>query len=364
MEYTSRLLTVIRWLPVDRYKVEEAGLVAGLTNLEELDLYGVKVTDAGLESLRNLTALRKLNLLGADIGDESAAVLAGLTHLRELNLYRSRMTNSGLAKIAALKELVSLDVRYSRITGSGVDGFRAAIPHCKVDFVSSVASSSGPQVHPQGTGDDAIAKWVREAGGKVEVANGKITSISLEGRHFRDTDLAGLAGLSSLRSLNLSATEVSDTGLAALKNLVGLQTLLLNNTTISDTGLRQLAGLRGLRRLGLEGTLVHGEGFEGFKAPALVELDLTSAPVNDEGVKRIAAFGSLERLLLSYSDISDVSISELARLTRLKVLNLDGTDIGDTGMLALGNSPGLRNWTSMPAASATRVSKVSGLSPA
>ena len=33
-----------------------------LTRMEDLDLYGVKTTDAGVEHLRNMKGLRRLNL--------------------------------------------------------------------------------------------------------------------------------------------------------------------------------------------------------------------------------------------------------------------------------------------------------------
>jgi Leucine-rich repeat (LRR) protein len=71
--------------------------ISRLTGLEELDLYGVKVTERGIAYLKDLKEGRKLNLSGAPISDQSISVLAGMTHLQELNLYRSRITNTGLA---------------------------------------------------------------------------------------------------------------------------------------------------------------------------------------------------------------------------------------------------------------------------
>ena len=274
--------------------ISDEGLrsIANLTNLEEIDLYGAKVTDTGIGTLRKLTALRKLNLLGADVGDESADVLAGFTHLRELNLYRSRMTNSGLAKLSGLKEMVALDVRYSRVTGSGVDGLRAALPKCQVDFVGAVASSGSRPAQLQGSGDQAVADWVRKAGGKAQMSEGKLKAISMRSAHVGDAQLANLRGLTELQSLDLSATEIGDTGLSSLKTLGSLRELILNNTTVSDTGLQQLAELHGLRRFGLVGTLVKGEGFRNLKLPALADLDLTSSPVSDDGLKYVVALGS------------------------------------------------------------------------
>src|SRR6185437_9749734 len=111
--------------------------IAGLTHLEELDLYGVRVTDRGIAYLKDLKELRKLILLGAPVTDESIPVIAGMTHLQELNLYRSKVTNSGIARLANLKELSAIDLRYSRATATGVENLHAALPDCTIDFVGS-----------------------------------------------------------------------------------------------------------------------------------------------------------------------------------------------------------------------------------
>ena len=61
----------------------------------------MKVTDAGVEHLRNLTGLRRLNLLGAQITDASAEIISQFHELRDLNLYRSRITNAGSGQAAS-----------------------------------------------------------------------------------------------------------------------------------------------------------------------------------------------------------------------------------------------------------------------
>ena len=127
--------------------------------------------------------------------------------------------------------------------------------------------------------------------------------------------------------------------LASLKSLTSLRELLLNNTTVSDTGLRQLAELRNLRRLGLAGTLVRGDGFQHLKLPSLADLDLTSAPVNDEGLKHIAALGGIEAPPAQLLGYHRCQRSGARKAQSLKVLNLDGTDVGDGT---------LRSWVRFP----------------
>ena len=67
-----------------------------------------------------------------------------------------------------------------------------------------------------------------------------------------------------------------------------------------------LVGETGELVAALGGALVRGEGFQHLKAlSGLAELDLTGAPVSNEGLDRIAELPGLERLLVSYSDIDD-----------------------------------------------------------
>src|SRR3954452_7568237 len=176
-----------------------------LTRMEDLDLYGVKITDAGVEHLQKMTALRRLNLLGGQITDASAETLARFGELRDLNLYRSKITNAGLAKLHALKKLEMLDLRYSGVTSAGVQAFHAAVPECKIVFVDSaprvpISKNVAP---PAGAGEKAIAQWLQSLGGQVQMAEGKIQSISLARVPFDDARLKHLEKLAGLEKLNL-----------------------------------------------------------------------------------------------------------------------------------------------------------------
>ncbi len=150
-------------------------------------------------------------------------------------------------------------MRYSRVTGSGVEGLRAALPRCKVEFRGRrLPHAATGAAHPQGTGDQAVAEWARKLGGKVELANGKVKSILAAVRARGRCATGRPPRPDGNPELDLSATEIGDLGLASLKSITSLRELILNNTTVSDTGLRQLAELHNLRRLGLDGTLVRG----------------------------------------------------------------------------------------------------------
>ena len=78
-----------------------------LTNLVELDLSDVKMTDVGLSYLSGLTKLRRLNLQSANVTDAGIDVLKNMPELEELSLYRTKVSNAGLAKLSGLKNLRS-----------------------------------------------------------------------------------------------------------------------------------------------------------------------------------------------------------------------------------------------------------------
>jgi len=75
----------------------------------------------------------------------------------------------------------------------------------------------------------------------------ELTQLSLTGTEFNDDDVPQLAGLVSLRKLDLSGTKITDKGLQALGQLdIPLEVLILAETRITDAGLIRLAFLETL----------------------------------------------------------------------------------------------------------------------
>ena len=63
----------------------------GFARLRELYLGGTKVTDAGLEHLKDLPELQTLDLSGTEVSDVGLEHLKGLRHLRTLDLSSTRV---------------------------------------------------------------------------------------------------------------------------------------------------------------------------------------------------------------------------------------------------------------------------------
>ena len=200
--------------------ITDAGIqhLSGLTNLVELDLSDVDMTDAGLAHLSGLTKLRRLNLQSANVTDAGIDVLKNMPELEELSLYRTKVSNAGLAKLSGLKNLRSVDLRYSRVTSSGVRELTSKLP--KAEFLILESSNPEPKRAMAASvvaarGDAAVAEWLRAIGGKVQMTNGAITAVSLNGTSITDREFVVLTRLPQLKDLSLQHTEISTIGARA-----------------------------------------------------------------------------------------------------------------------------------------------------
>jgi hypothetical protein len=105
--------------------------VAGLTQLEYLDLSATNVGDPGMEYLANLPNLKYLALRGTKVADAGLPAIARLAQLEMLHLSSTLITDSGLLHLHSLKNLRELWIG-PHVTQAGADELRKALPQCKV----------------------------------------------------------------------------------------------------------------------------------------------------------------------------------------------------------------------------------------
>lgn len=94
--------------------------LACLRNLEQLDLQGCRVTDAGLKGLRGMLRLWKLSLESTSITDAGLVELAHLTGLRDLNLSRTAVSDAGLQHLVGLTALSQLYLAETQVTDASM----------------------------------------------------------------------------------------------------------------------------------------------------------------------------------------------------------------------------------------------------
>ena len=165
------------------------------------------------------------------------------------------------------------------------------------------------------------------------------------------SDLSPLTGLTSLMRLNLSQNySLSD--LSPLAGLTSLTSIELRTSSVSD--LSPLAGLTSLGRLVLSSSVLSSSSVSDLSPLAgltsLTSLDLSSSSVSD--LSPLAGLTSLRFLDLSSNLISD--LSPLASLTSLTFLRLTSRSVSDLSPLA-----GLTSLTGLN----LRSSSLSDLSP-
>lgn len=151
-------------------------------------------------------------------------------------------------------------------------------------------------------------------GGEVEVGVGeKVISVDLDGKEVGDEQLAQLAVLADLKSLNLSNTAITNAGLKQLVSLKKLKFLYLFGTRITDAGMESLAGL-----------------------PRLEVLCLDQTEITDVGLKSLEDLPRLEKLHVhSKAKITDAGLESLKKHTRLFELRIGGPHLSMKAIEAL-----------------------------
>ncbi len=111
---------------------ERLRLLSQFTDLENLFLPGVDVSDDGLSHLRQLRKLTLLNLDFTNIGDEGLSHLSELNNLESLNLNGTRISDAGLIHLQKLTKLRHVSARQTRVTKQGAQQLQAKLPGCRV----------------------------------------------------------------------------------------------------------------------------------------------------------------------------------------------------------------------------------------
>jgi hypothetical protein len=88
--------------------------------LQDLDLSGSRVTDAGLAHLHGLD-LRNLVLDGTKVSNAGLEQLASFKNLRSLALNRTQITDDGLRRLAQFPSLTAVYLQQTAVTDGGLE---------------------------------------------------------------------------------------------------------------------------------------------------------------------------------------------------------------------------------------------------
>jgi len=189
----------VQFLPAFRFRVWQEGLIRKLpepTVAFGLVLFASGITDTGLEELAGLKNLQRLDLVGTRITDAGLEKLAGLKNLQGLNLLGTQITDAGLEKLAGLK-LKELRIPDEAETDLGLKHYLAAIEEPR---------------------ELNLSGWEITDAGLAKLAGMKnLQHLYLEGTGITDAGLVHLAGMKNLQHLYLEGTGITDAGLEKLQ---------------------------------------------------------------------------------------------------------------------------------------------------
>jgi hypothetical protein len=232
-------------------------LLAELPQLTHLDLSLTRITDHGLQQLKDAPGIVELNLYYAEqITDEGMAAVKGWRKLKRLNLRGTKITDTTLEHLANVTTLESLDAGFAQITDVGLDRL-TSLPNLK----------------------------------ELVIGGNKLT----------DTGLQALRQLPSLTSLSLGGAQRTDSGLWSI--------------SLTELGLDSIATLKALRELRLDGMPVTARWLAKLKVLNQIErLSLQGCKrVGDDAAPLLAVWPALRVLDLKGTAVTEKNLADLRR---------------------------------------------------
>jgi Leucine-rich repeat (LRR) protein len=231
--------------------------LARLPNLAHLDLSLTRISDHGLDQLKNAPAITDLNLYFDElITDAGLSALKGWKHLKRLSVRGTKITDTTLQHLSGVTSLESLDAGYAQITDVGLE------------LLTPLTN---------------------------------LKELAIGGNKLTDAGLQSLRQLPGLIYLDLSGAERTDSGLWSV--------------SLTERGLDAIATLGNLRHLRLNGTLVSSRGLQRLAGLTKIEwLDLEGCQrIGDDVVPLLASFRSLQRVDLAGTQVTQKGVEELRR---------------------------------------------------
>ncbi len=226
---------------------------------------GSPITNAGLEHIANLKSLEHLSIGGQGITDAGIVHIARLSSLKELALTtgplnKGQLTGAGLASLTALKSLQTLFLHQTHMVLSDLTQL-SRLPELTNLEVKQIRRGN----------------FVLDISGLTKLRNLDLSLSRRPADAFGDADLACLAKLRHLKSLDIYPHEFSDTGIAHLSSLTEMERLGIGGPELTDDALRHLANMTKLNQLTISDGNITEQGLRHLeRLKALTYLNITS----------------------------------------------------------------------------------------
>jgi uncharacterized protein YjbI with pentapeptide repeats len=261
-----------------------------------VDLRGTWVTDTDLRKLNQLTDLNYLNLSLTRVTDQGMQELKNLRGIVELNLYFAEyVTDEGLAAIKEWKKLKRLNVHGTKVSDTSLE------------HISGITALESVNVG---------SAMLTDVGLERLTTLPNLKELTMGGNELGDAGLQALRQIPTLTYLDLSGRQGTDSNVWAI--------------SMSDVGLEAVLTLKDLRELRFGCTSI-GVGIEGSKFA-----EVSAMSVRPDWLERMKSLRKLEKLKLQGCDrINDESIKTLIGMPALREVDLKGTAVTEKGVAAL-----------------------------
>jgi len=241
-------------------------------HLTHLDLSVTRITDQGMQELKNLPGIVDLNLHFAEyVTDEGLAVVKGWKKLKRLNVHGTKISDTTLDHISGITTLESLNAGSAMVTDVGLERL-SSLPNLK--------------------------------------------ELTIGGNELGDAGLQALRQLPGLTYLDLAGRQGTDSNVWTI--------------SMSDKGLEALLTLKELRELRFGCTSL-GVGVEGTRFATVSAMSVTA-----RWLEKMKSFSKLERLKLQGCDrVDDEAMKVLAAFPGLKEVDLKGSAVTEKGIAIL-----------------------------
>lgn len=321
--------------------------IAALDHITCLDLAGSRqLTDAGLRHLARLPRLEHLDLTGCRISDRGLEVLRELPELRWLQIcHHGGISDAGIANLAQCHHLEHVDLM-NTATGDGAIRALTGKPRLRYFKGGNLVTDAGVAlVHEF----PMFKTW---QGGEVHMelmspdARPNFLWLFLKAP-FLNTGLRKLAGLDGLFGLSLhGGTErgpfdsdsagVTPANLAPLMGLPNLGWLGCAGDLCDDEAMRHIGALPRLRMLMGQGAIAGDEGFTALSRSRTIEYIWGREWPNltGRGFRALSTMPALRGLAVSCKYVDDLALSTLPSFPALR--ELMPMDVQDEGFRYVG----------------------------
>lgn len=246
--------------------------LATLPHLTHLNLSLTRITDQGMQELKNLAGIVDLDLRFAEyVTDEGLAAIKGWKKLKRLSVHGTKISDTTLDHISGITTLETVDVGSAMITDVGIERL-AALPNLK--------------------------------------------SLTMGGNELGDAGLQALRQIPGLVFLDLSGRQGTDSNVWTI--------------SMSEVGLDAILSLKDLRELRFGCTSL-GVGVEGTRFATVAATSVT-----DRWLEKMKSLSKLERLKLQGCDrIDDKALAPLTTFPALREVDLTGSAVTGKGVALL-----------------------------